>query len=37
MESYDTVAKVVKPKKIALAAAEVDLAKVMAELKIKQD
>ena len=37
MEAYDRVAKVVAPKKIALAEAEGDLAKAMATLKVKQD
>ena len=37
MEAYDRVAKVVGPKKIALAQAEKDLAVVMGELKVKQD
>ena len=37
MESYDRVAKVVAPKKIALAQAEKDLEVVLAALKIKQD
>ena len=37
MEAYDRVAKVVGPKKIALAGAESDLAIVMEQLKVKQD
>ena len=37
MEAYDRVAKVVGPKRIQLAAAEKDLAEVMAALKEKQD
>jgi len=36
MESYDRVAKVVAPKKAALAEAEVDLEKVMSALRVKQ-
>ena len=37
MDSYDRVAKVVEPKKIALAAAEEEYNKIMAALKVKQD
>jgi dynein heavy chain len=36
MESYDRVAKVVGPKKIALAGAEGELEGVMAKLAVKQ-
>ena len=35
MDSYDRVAKVVEPKKIALAAAEEEYNKIMAALKVK--
>ena len=37
MDSYDRVAKVVEPKKIALAAAEEEYNAIMAALKVKQD
>ena len=37
MDSYDRVAKIVEPKKIALAAAEEEYNKIMAALKVKQD